>query len=218
LKQEIENKLVQDVVRGAKAIFNKKLVEVGEGNVSVRYPKKEELFITKSFNTYERMTNDDVSHLMFDGTIIKGNKSPSKEFQLHIALFKSRPKAQCVIHTHSYYATILSVCRKKIPILMEEMILFLGGEVSVSKFGLAHTNEIGKVALDAMGFTNAVLLANHGALVCGRTVDHAVKIAEIVEKMALIYWGALLIGNYKIIPKKVVSTLKMEFDSQNSTF
>jgi len=211
------DRLKMDVVKGAKAIFRKGLVDIGEGNVSIRIPKKRELLITPTFNRYEVMAKDDVVHLRFDGTQLSKGKRASTEYRLHVAVYDARPRAQCVIHTHSPHATILSIARKKIPILMEEMVILLGGTVNVSEFGLAHTEGIGERAVKALGTTNAALLANHGVLVCGRTMEHTVKMAELVEKMAKIYWGSLQIGKPVVISKKTCPRFIEDFDSNFAT-
>jgi len=194
-----EDTLRIEVVNGAKAIFEKGLVEKGEGNVSIRNGKREELFITPSFNQYSTLIKDQIVLMNFDGIPLSSGKLPSTEVKMHIAIYKSRPKVQAVIHTHSPYATMLSIAQKCIPIIMEEMYIFLGGSIDVSDFGKAHTDEIGQVALKVLAKKNAALLANHGVIVCGKSLDHAVKFAELVEKLAKIYWGTLQIGEPKII-------------------
>ncbi len=213
-----EDQFRMEVVRGAKAIFAKRLVEAGEGNVSVRNGKKEEFFITPSFNQYETLKKEEVVHLNFDGTPLSTGKLPSTEAKMHIAIYKSRPKVQSVIHTHSTFATMLSIVRKSIPIIMEEMYIFLGGSVNVSEFGEAHTIEIGEVALNALSIKNAALLANHGVIVCGKSLDHAIKFAELVEKLAKMYWGALQIGEPKIISKEHLERFQKLFDSLFSNY
>jgi L-fuculose-phosphate aldolase len=212
-----EHDLKKEIVKGAKAVFHKGLVDVAEGNVSIRIPNRDELFITPTFNQYERMNEEDVVNLKFDGTQLSEGKSTSTEYRLHVAIYRARPKAQCVIHTHSTYATILSIIRKKIPVIMEEMIVLLGGEVNVSEFGLAHTESIGENVTAALGRTNAALLANHGVLVTGRNMDYAIKIAELVEKMAKIYWGALQIGEPISVPNESYSKFIDDFNSNFST-
>ncbi len=208
-----EDQLRMEVVKGAKAIFSKGLVEAGEGNVSVRNGKKEELFITPSFNQYDTLKKDEIVHLNFEGTPLSAGKLPSTEAKMHTAIYKSRPKVQAVIHTHSPFATMLSLVRKNIPIIMEEMFIFLGGSVDVSEFGEAHTIEIGEVALNALGIKNAALLANHGVIVCGKSLDHAVKFAELVEKLAKMYWGALQIGKPNIISQEHLERFQKLFES-----
>lgn len=208
-----EDQLRREVVEAAKAIFAKGLVEAGEGNVSIRNGKKEELFITPSFNQYTTLKKDEIVHMSFDGTPLSSGKLPSTEVKMHTAIYKSRPKVQAVIHTHSTFATTLSIVRKSIPIIMEEMYIFLGGAIDLSDFGKAHTEEIGQMALDALGTKNAALLANHGVIVCGKSIDHAVKFAELVEKLAKMYWGALQIGDPKIISREHLDRFEKLFES-----
>ncbi len=208
-----EDQLRLDVVKGAKAIFTKGLVEAGEGNVSIRNGKKEELFITPSFNQYVTLKKEDIVHMDFKGNALSAGKLPSTEVKMHIAIYKSRPKVQAVIHTHSPHATMLSIIRKNIPIIMEEMYVFLGGSIDVSDFGEAHTGEIGQVALNALGIKNAALLANHGVIVCGKSIDHAVKFAELTEKLARIYWGSLQIGEPNLILEEHLERFQKLHDS-----
>lgn len=208
-----EEKLRNEVVEGAKAIFIKGLVESGEGNVSVRVGKNEELLITPSFNQYATLTKEEIVHMNFNGVALSTGKLPSTEAKMHIAIYKSRPKVQAVIHTHSPYATMLSIVRKSIPVIMEEMYIFLGGPISVSDFGEAHTEEIGEVALKALGIKNGALLANHGTIVCGKSIEQSVKFAELVEKLAKIYWGALQVGDPVTIPKEHLARFEQLHES-----
>ena len=216
-KRTTTESLKTDVVNAAKWIFRKGLVDIGEGNVSIRIPNKKELLITPTFNDYENLNEKDIAHIRFDGKKLNIDKNPSTEFKLHVSIYKARPKAKTVIHTHSPYATMLSIIKKGIPILMEEMVILLGGEIKISNFELAHSESIGINAINAMGKTNAVLLANHGVLVCGRSIDLSLKAAELVEKMAMIYWGSLQIGKPSKIPKEAFNKFFEDFDSKFST-
>ena len=210
--------LKKDVVNGAKAIFKKGLVDIGEGNVSIRMPNKKEFLITPTFNQYEKMRRDDVVHLTFDGEQLSQGKNTSTEYRLHAAIYRIRPNANCIIHTHSPYATMLSILRRDIPTLMEEMVILLGGPINVSEFAIAHTDNIAEKAVSALNNTNGILLANHGVIVCGRNMSHTVKMAEVVEKMALIYWGALQIGDPFTISKEACNNLMNDFNSNFSTY
>ena len=155
--------------------------------------------------------------MAFDGTPLSSGKLPSTEAKLHVAVYKSRPKVQAVIHTHSTYASMLSISRKEIPIIMEEQVIYLGGSIDISSYGEAHTDDIANAALQAMGYKNAALLANHGVIVCGKSISNAIKNAELVEKLAKVYWGSLLIGEPYILKienlEKFYSMFKQLFSS-----
>jgi len=130
---------------------------------------------------------------------------------MHIAIYKSRPKVKSIIHTHSTYASMLSILRRSIPVIMEEQIIYLGGSIDISPYGEAHTDDISESALTALSFKNGALLANHGVIVCGKSIQNTIKNAELVEKLAKVYWGALQIGDPYILDKEPLDKFKMMF-------
>lgn len=218
MAQGTEDTYKEMVLAGAKTIFNQGLVQFGEGNVSVRLKgKTDEIFITPSQNDYATMTVDDVVHLKFDGTQISQGKPTSTEFRLHAAIYQARPKVNCVIHTHSPYAGMLSVALQEIPVIFEEMVIFLGGPVRLAQYGQSGTDELGQNALEAMGETNTCLLTNHAVVACGRDMEKTIKAASLVEKMAMIYWGAQHLGHVETVPEDRVEKLKDQFKGLFST-
>lgn len=211
--------LCQLVVNGSRHIFQAGLVQFGEGNVSVKIPGTDEILISPTMNDYENMTIDDVVHLKFDGSQLSKGKKASSEYRLHVGIYQARPLVQCVIHTHSPYASMFSIARKPIPVIYEEMVIFLGGTIPVAPFGRANTEEITQTAIEGMGDKNAVLMANHGVLVCGKTMDYAMKTAERVEKMARVYQGALQIGHGMVytIEDSACDQFRVKFDENFGT-
>lgn len=212
-----EDLLRIEVVNGAKKVFQKGLVQAGEGNISFRIPNKDELLITPTFNTYEDLEKADIVHMKFNGKVLSEGRLPSSEYKLHVAVYQMRPKVMAVIHTHSPYATIMSAARKKIPVIIEEQVIFLGGYIDVSEFASAHSDEFSKNAIQALGTRNATLMANHGVLVCGRSMKHAVKMAELVEKLAWIHYGATLMGGTISISENSCPMFIDDFESKFST-
>jgi len=85
---------------------------------------------------------------------------------------------------------------------MEQQMIFLGGEIHCTEITEAHTEEMGTSALKALDRNNAAILANHGAIICGKSLDHTVRFSVILEKIAKIYWGALQIGDPLTIPNE----------------
>ena len=213
-----EDQLRMEVVNGAKKINEKGLCDNNEGNVSVRYGRKKEILITPTANQYQTLTKDQITHVDFEGNLIGTGKLPSTEVKLHIAIYKARPKVKCVIHTHSPYATMLSIVRKNIPIIMEEQVVFLGGSIDLAPYGEAHTEKVGEVALKALSNKNGALLSNHGVIVCAKSVINAVKYAELIEKLARIYWGALQIGQPYILEKEDLSEFYSMYEKLFSNY
>ncbi|MHA1794061.1 MAG: class II aldolase/adducin family protein [Promethearchaeota archaeon] len=191
------------VVEGAKTIYRDGLVQFGEGNVSIRIKKTDEFVITPSQNDYSRITVDDIVHMKMDGTQLSSGRPSSSEYKLHVAIYEARKKVNCVIHTHSPYAGMLSTCGIEIPPIFEEMLIFLGGPVKVARYAPSGSDELGSNALDAMGNTNCCILTNHAVVACGRDLQKTIKTVNLVEKMAKIYWGALQLGKeIKTIPEE----------------
>ncbi|NHJ20525.1 MAG: class II aldolase/adducin family protein [Candidatus Lokiarchaeota archaeon] len=200
------------VVRGAQEIYAKGLVEDGEGNVSVRV-NSNEILVTPTSTKYDLLTPDLIVHMDLSGNVIGTGKIPSTEVKMHLAVYKDRPKVKCVIHNHSPYVSMLSILRKNIPIIMEQQLIFLGGEIRCTEITEAHTEEMGVSALNALGRNNAAILANHGAIVCGKSLDHVVRFAVILEKLAKVYWGALQIGEPLAIPEENLEEHEKMFTS-----
>ena len=214
-KKETEYREI--VLNGANEIFKANLVEFGEGNVSIRVKKQDEMFITPTQNDYSTLILDEIVHIQFDGTQLSKGRPASSEYRLHASIYRARPKAKCIIHTHSVYACMLAAVKQKIPVLLEEMICFLGGEIEVADYTPAGTQEIGEVALKAMGDKNGVLLTNHGVLVCGKNMTSAVKNAKLVEKLSQIYWGAAQIGEVQTVKPEYWKKWLDLYKAMNST-
>ena len=163
---------------------------------------KNEILVTPTSTKYKLLTPEKVVHMNLDGSVIGSSKIPSTEVKMHLAVYRDRPKVKCVIHNHSSYVSMLSILRKNIPIIMEQQLIFLGGEIVCTEITEAHTEEMGESALKALGRNNAAILANHGAIVCGKSADHSIRFAVILEKLAKVYWGALQIGEPLPIPEE----------------
>jgi len=185
--------LKEQLCWASQEIYQRGLVNIGEGNISIRVKG--------------RLT----------GKIIEGNKKPSSESYLHRVFYNARPNVNCIIHTHSQYTSSLSIQHKGIPVIFEEMLIFLGGSVPCSKYALAGTAKLGKNAILAMGKQNAVILANHGSLVVGKTMDYCVNTAQLVEKMAKIYVLANFSSDIEKIPEEKQVDFRLQFVEEFST-
>jgi len=210
--------LKEQLCWASQEIYQRGLVNIGEGNISIRVKGKKEMIITPSRNDYRKPVIEDMVHLTLTGKIIEGNKKPSSESYLHRVFYNARPNVNCIIHTHSPYTSSLSIQHKGIPVIFEEMLIFLGGSVPCSKYALAGTAKLGKNAILAMGKQNAVILANHGSLVVGKTMDYCVNTAQLVEKMAKIYVLANFSSDIKKIPEEKQVDFRLQFVEEFSTF
>ena len=188
---------------------NAGLVLAKEGNASARVPGEEKIAITPSQIPYDQMKPDDILIVGFDEELLLGKLKPSTETKMHIAVYKARSDAGGVVHTHSPYASALSCVGGRIPPLMDEQTVFLGGDIGTAPYALAGSVEIGVNAAKALSERDGTMLSNHGTICCGKTLDDALRNAILVEKLAKIYITAKMIGEVTPIPADIA-----EFENQ----
>lgn len=198
----------EQVLETSKRAFGLGLFAGTSGNLSMVDAARELVAITPSSRRYETMVADDISIIRFDGTRVEGPYRPSSEWRLHTAILRSFPDTGAVVHTHSPYATAFAVTHAPIPLILIELIAYLGGDVQVAPFELPGTEELGRGAVAALsGGRSACLLANHGVLAIGRDLEQALLRAEYVEDAARIYTYALGTGTPKLIPEAGVAAM-----------
>ena len=173
------------LVEAGKRLYNIGLVAGTSGNISMRnLEKKDSYFITPSSLPYNEIKEEDIVEINSKGEpYIRGQK-PSSEWQMH---------------THSTFATAFAVIGEKIPLILVEMKPFLGGDLDVAPYKPAGSRELGKVILPYLENRNSCLLANHGTISCGTTLEEAFISAEYVEDASKIYYYAKTAGKPKIL-------------------
>ena len=193
------------VCEWAKAMWKAGLVVGSAGNVSSRTSDPKNFVITPSSVPYGDLTPDQIVVIDGDGELVDGERAPSFETPMHLAVYKARPDAGAVFHTHSRYATVLSVLHKPIPPVVDEMVVYLGGPVEVAEYGASGSDELAENALKGLGDKAAVLLANHGPLCVGKDLAKAFKICELVEHLSQIVCIACMLGEPKELPADVIA-------------
>ncbi len=174
------------------------LVIGSSGNASFRIPDSETIAITPSSVDYACMDTNDVMLINLEGDIIDGDRNPSTEHPLHTAIYKARPDVNAIVHTHGIYASALAVLQEPLPPIIDEFVIKLGGQIEVAKYGLPGSEELATNVVEALGPRNGVLLANHGGVCVGPTMDVALHNALLLERVAQIYLLASAVDKKKI--------------------
>ena len=201
----------ENVQRIAQKSSREGLVAGTSGNVSCYDREEELLYITPSNLDYREMRPEDIMVIRLDGSVVEGKHKPSSEWRLHAEIYKHKQDVNSVIHTHSPYATGFAIVGERIPLVLVEMLPFLGGDIPVAEFGLPGTDEVGIHAANAMKCRNAALLENHGVAAAGKTVEQAYLRAVYVEDAAKAYHFAKLMGTPKRIPLDVEQILRERY-------
>lgn len=155
------------------------------GNLSLRTPRG--FLITPSGLPYAETTAKDLVEVMPDGTVLAGQRAPSSEWRLHAAVYADRPEATAVVHTHSPFATALSCARQGIPALHYMIVLGGGADIRCAPYATFGTQALAEHCVAALAERRAVLLANHGVVAFGRSLNGAVVLAMEVENLARQY-------------------------------
>lgn len=192
----------------AKQSYEEGLFAGTSGNLSCYDHETGEMYITPSSVPYETMRAEELVRMTLEGEILEGEKKPSSEWRMHAEVYRQKPEVSAVIHTHSPYATSFAVNHQKLPVILIEMVPFLGGDVEVADFAIPGTVEVGIEAVKKLRDRHACLMANHGVLAVGKDLDQAHIRAVYVEDAAKIYSLALNNGSVKIIDSEHVNYMR----------
>jgi L-fuculose-phosphate aldolase len=181
------------VVRTAQALDAAGFCPSKSGNVSVRHGER--VLITPSGLPYAAMLPDDIVEIDLEGRRTGGSeRKASSEWPFHAAIYKARPDATAIVHTHSPYATALSCARRDIPAFHYMIALGGGADIRCATYATFGTQALADNAVAALEGRRAVLLANHGVITIGQTLAGAQTLAGEVENLARQYLALLAAG------------------------
>ena len=198
----------EELLEMSKRCYREALFAGTSGNLSYFDRETGEMYITPGSVPYETMTKDELVRMTLDGEVLEGERKPSSEWRMHAEIYRSKPEVSAVIHTHSPYATSFAVNNRKLPVSLIEMVPFLGGDVEVADFAIPGTVEVGTEAVKKLKDRNACLMANHGVLAVGASLEQAHTRAVYTEDAAKIYSLALNNGDVKVIDDQYVKYMK----------
>ena len=181
------------------------------GNVSQRDAETGLVVIKASGIRYEEMRAEHMLVVDLDGKVVEGRYKPSSDVYSHLYIYKHRPDVGGVVHTHSRYATAFAAVGKSIPCVLTAMADEFGGPIPCGGFALIGDEAIGKVVVESLGKSPAVLLKNHGVFTIGKNATAAVKAAVMTEDVAATVWMAMQIGTPDEIPAADVEKLHQRY-------
>jgi ribulose-5-phosphate 4-epimerase/fuculose-1-phosphate aldolase len=165
------------------------------GNVSLRIEGKELMAVTPSSVKYHEIAPDDICIVDLSGAVVEGSRAPSVEVGMHAAVYRERPDVNAVVHTHQTYGSVFALLNEPIPSLLDEVSFTLGESIEVVPYALSGSAELAANVAGKLGNNaNAYIIQNHGILAFGKNMDKALLAAELLEKVAHIYYLALSTG------------------------
>lgn len=196
----------QQIVAAGLKMIEQKMIAGSWGNLSIKI-NTSCCAITPSGRSYDSLNTEDVIVVDMQGNKIVGALIPSSETPLHLAVYEAIPEAQAIVHTHSIYASACAAMHKPIPALIEDLVQIIGGSVDVAEYALPGTEALAANAIKALQNKKAALLANHGVVCWGSSLNSALMTAEIVEKAAQIYCICETMGGAKLLPEADIAVM-----------
>ncbi|MGW1621728.1 class II aldolase/adducin family protein [Streptomyces sp. NPDC002172] len=168
------------------------------GNVSVRVGDR--VAVTATGAVLAQLTAGQVTVVDLDGKVVAGTLQPTSELDLHLGVYR-RYGAGAVVHTHAPMATALSCVLDELPCIHYQL-LALGGTVRVAPYATFGTPELAESVLTALDGRSAALMANHGSVAVGPTLDKAVENALLLEWACGVYQHAAALGTPRVLDER----------------
>lgn len=183
------------VAAAARRLAADGLVVGTAGNVSERGGDR--VAVTPTGADLAEVTADQVAIVDLDGNQLAGPLQATSELGLHLGVY-ARYGSAAVVHTHATAATALACVRDDLPAIHYQ-VLALGGPVRVAPYATFGSDELARGVLDALDGRFAALMANHGTLTHGHTLDAAVEATRLLEWLCDLYARAAVLGEPRVL-------------------
>lgn len=162
------------------------------GNVSARAGSG--LLITPTGVPYSALTPGRIVWMDRDGRY-DGDWLPSSEWRFHCEILRNRPDLNAIVHTHAVHATALACHGRGIPAFHYMVAAGGGTDIRCAPYATFGSAELSANAVRALEGRRTCLLANHGLIACGCTLNEALALAVEVETLSAMYLKALQLGS-----------------------
>jgi L-fuculose-phosphate aldolase len=178
------------------------------GNVSARIDGG--FLITASAQPYDEMTPEDVVVVGSDGRA-SGPRKPSTEWRFHRDIYAARPEVGAIVHTHAPFATTLACLDRGIPAFHYMVAVSGGMDIRCAPYATFGTQQLSDAAVQALQQRTACLLAHHGMIAIGDSLQTALALAVEVETLAEMYWRALQIAEPDVLSDEEMARVLEKF-------
>jgi L-fuculose-phosphate aldolase len=192
------HRIKQDMCDIGRRIYNRGFAAANDGNITVRVGANEVL-CTPTLHCKGFLQPDDISLVDMTGKQLAGRKPRSSEALLHLEIYKQREDIRSVVHCHPPHATAFAVAREPIPqCILPEVEVFLG-DVPITKYETPGGQAFADTILPFVKKTNVIILANHGTVSYGETVERAYWWTEILDSYCRILMLARQLGHVQYL-------------------
>lgn len=201
----MKRQIKEEIATIGKRLYEHELNGSYGGNFSVR--DEDYIYITPSGVPKDELDYSDILVIDFSGNVIEGEGKPSTEILFHIKIYKVRSDVNAIIHAHPPYATGFAIANHPISNDVHEESTLILGDVPVIPYEITSSKELAENIGKTIQDHNALLLANHGALTVGDTLEKAFRRMEELENLCKMLTVANILGGAKPIPQDKLQNL-----------
>ena len=192
------HKIKQDMCDIGRRIYNRQFAAANDGNITVRVSDNE-ILCTPTLQCKGFLKPEDIALIDMTGKQIAGRKKRSSEALLHLEIYKQREDIRSVVHCHPPHATAFAIAREPIPqCVLPEVEVFLG-DVPITKYETPGGQDFADTIIPFVKKTNVMILANHGTVSYGETVEQAFWWTEILDSYCRMLMLAKQLGNVSFL-------------------
>ena len=183
------------------------------GNCSCR--DGDTYLITPSGVETQNLSEDKIVRMDFEGNVVDSisNLKPSSEWRFHQDIMSKRQEVGAVVHTHSIFASTVSLFGNELPPFHYMIAVAGGSSVRCAPYAMFGTQELSDNIIDALVDRKACLIANHGLVSIGANLAEALQIAEEIEHLCQLYIEAKKLGEPNLLNQKQMIEVIERFQS-----
>ena len=190
--------LRDDVAEAARRLATEGLLIGTAGNVSAR--EGDRIAVTATGVVLADCTPEQVTVVAPTGEVVEGTLLPTSELDLHLSVYAATGTGS-VVHTHAPFSTAVACVLDELPVLHYQQLL-LGGTIRVAPYATFGTPELASHVTAALTDRQAALMANHGSVAVGSSLDKAVENALLLEWLAALHQRASALGTARVLSEQ----------------
>lgn len=206
-----EKEMRKAIVAVARTMSESGLSPGRSGNVSCRFG--EGMLITPSGLRYDETEPGDIVYVEATGRVPAKQQKPSSEWLFHLAAYRARPDRHALVHTHSMHATVLACAGKPIPAFHYMVAIAGGNDIPCVPYATFGTEKLAQHVVAGLKHRDACLMANHGQIAIGETLEGALELAFDVEVLAEQYFKVLSLASVNVLSEAEMATMVEKFKS-----
>jgi len=200
------HQIKEEICDMGRRLYNKGFAAANDGNISYRIDENRVVCtptqICKGF-----MNPDDICIVDMEGNQISGNRKRTSEIFLHLKIMKERPEVKSVLHCHPPYATAFGIAREAIPqCVLPEVDIYMG-DVPIADYAIPGGDELASTILPFIHKSDIIVLANHGTVSLGPTVEKAYWMTELLDAYCRILMLSRQLGKVSYFNKEEAEDL-----------